>query len=166
MTAYLADEVNRRGWRPREWQTGTQAENAISCGIWQMLDPVSDPVLARVIAAALLDGASVTERKRFARVPLWGFLPQASPGPDIALVDQRDHVRIVVENKSYAPPNAQPYRRFDQHPRFRDALAMSLPERPDDDEHVTTGPWSNPFGTGPMLWQIDYYRCSTGWLRP
>ena len=28
------------------------------------------------------------------------------------------------------------------------------------------GPWGNPDGTGPLLWQIDYYRCSTGWLRP
>lgn len=166
MTGYLASEVNRRGWFPRGWETGAQAENAISCGIWRLLDPVSDPVLVRVIVAALLDGASVEQRERLACVALWGFLPEASPGPDLALVDRDDAVRIVVENKSYAKPNARPYPRFNQHPRFRDALAISLPERPGDDEYVPSGPWGNPGGSGPLLWQIDYYRCSTGWLRP
>jgi hypothetical protein len=166
MTEYLASEVNRRGWLPREWESGAQAENAISCGIWDLLDPVSDPVLVQVIVEALLDGAGTEERERLARAALWGFLPQASPGPDLALVDRNDAVRIVVENKSYAKPNARPYKRFNRHRRFSDLLAMSLPERPDDDEYVPGGPWGNPGGTGPLLWQIDYYRCSTGWLRP
>lgn len=166
MTTYLANQMNRRGWLPQAWGTGEQAENAISRGIWNLLDPASDPVLVRVIVEALLDGVSTKERKQLASVKLWGFLPEARPGPDLTLVDQDDAIRIVVENKSYAKPNAEPYPHFNRHARFSDQLAMSLPERPSDVEYVPSGPWGNPDGVGPLLWQIDYYRCNTSWLKP
>jgi hypothetical protein len=29
---------------------------------------------------------------------------------------------------------------------------------------VPSSVWGNPGGTCPLLWQVDYYRCDSGWL--
>jgi hypothetical protein len=162
----LVNEMNRRGWSPHAWKPKQQVENTITRAIWALMDPGTDLELACVTTQGLLVGVNSDDRKRIGDQPLWGFLPQASPGPDLSPVDQRDRIRICLENKWRASPNAASYRRFDLSQRFFDSTAMSLSNRPRDDEYVPDGVWSNPGGIGPLLYQIDYYRCNSSWVRP
>lgn len=162
----ISAEMIRRGWRAHEWKPREQAENAVTRAIFNLMDPTADHELAWLLTDALLSGLTNDERTSITRQPLWGFLPAASPGPDLTPVDSEDRTLVVVEHKRDAASNAGRYARSGQSPRFPDRLARSLPDRPRDDEHVPGGVWGNSGGMGPLLWQIDFYRCYASWVRP
>jgi hypothetical protein len=162
----VASEVHQRGWNPHVWNRADQAEDAVSNKLAELIDPAIDQELAKVVAEGLLTHVDSAARQRICSQSVWGIPLKSTPGPDILLVDRHKRILVVIENKYGGPSEAAPYGRFDDYPRFPDELAMSLPPRPRDDEYVPSGPWGNPNGNGPKLWQIDYYRCNTSWVRP
>ena len=159
----LSGELSRRGWPAWVWST-TRQEQYITAQIRGRIDPDVDPILARLVVEALLDGVSQEDKDRLVGMPLWGYEPGTSPGPDLALIDDCDRVLAVIEHKIFAAANAQPYVRFDEYLQFTDPLALSLPPRPGSGEVLQPSPWLAGH-TGWHLWQIDYYRCNRSWLR-
>lgn len=138
-------------------------ERVVSEEICRAADPDRDLQLAAVIVEALLDGVAPHIRAKLASMRLCCTVLRRSPGPDFVLHDKDMRIYAVFENKVFAPANAMSYPRFEDFNRFSDELATSLARRPRDDEAVPDGPWSSS-RVGPLLWQIDYYRCNSSWI--
>ena len=98
----LEDLLGRR-FEPWHWQS-TRAEDEVTAGLWALLNPREDPLLAARVTGAFLAVLPAPLAAHLAGFgPLRGWTLEGQFGPDLLLADHDDVVRVVVEHKRGAP---------------------------------------------------------------
>jgi hypothetical protein len=180
--ATLVQEVSDLRIAAGTWASNRREEETTKA-IWDLFHPVSDYATTRLAQQALLAGAPRAVQELAGTDPLYSFTLPGIGGPDMVLLDEGNRVRVVVEHKQEAPPQApasMPYR--DLKPwrgagevgekLLKEVVETGLDrwhpgEAPDcqcvlHTQRKTKDPYKGMLRSG--IWQIDAYRCFGRWL--